>query len=110
MRAPALLLARLLPALLLLLLLLLLPALPRANEVPHEVRQVETITKSVNGSGYYCRGCAAMVVAVHEHILATRHKWSEPGFTVQVREFLNGYASIENGAPSVSTLSASTLF
>ena len=103
MRAPALLLARLLPALLLLLLLLLLPALPRANEVPHEVRQVETITKSVNGSGYYCRGCAAMVVAVHEHILATRHRWSEPGFTVQVREFLDGCVAEEkNGSRSGS--------
>jgi hypothetical protein len=68
------------------------PPLPRADE-QREVRELETVQKSVNGSGYYCRGCAVMVEAVHEHILGTVDRWGEPGFTIEVREFLNEHCS-----------------
>ena len=47
--------------------LLLLPAAARGQEVEH-VRQI------TNGTGLYCRGCAVLVEAVHEQLMATRHR------------------------------------
>lgn len=86
------------------LLAVLLPMASRADEVSVEERmqqaqEVETVYQSVNGSGYYCRGCATMVEAVHEHILSTVDRWSEPGFTIEVQEFLNEHcaAAAERG-------------
>ncbi len=54
---------------------------------------VETVHKAVNGSGYYCRGCAVMVEAVHQHILSTVERWGEPGFTIEVRDFLDDHCA-----------------
>ena len=44
--------------------LLLLPAAARG--------QVEHVRQITNGTGLYCRGCAVLVEAVHEQLMATR--------------------------------------
>ena len=46
--------------------LLLLPAAAHG--------QVEHVRQITNGTGLYCRGCAVLVEAVHEQLMATRHR------------------------------------
>ena len=46
-----------------------------------------------NGTGLYCRGCAVLVEAVHEQLLATRHRWNEPGFKIQTRDYLKKFCA-----------------
>tara|TARA_B100000768_G_C11111813_1_gene303602 strand:- start:251 stop:472 length:222 start_codon:yes stop_codon:yes gene_type:complete len=45
--------------------LLLLPAAAHG--------QVEHVRQITNGTGLYCRGCAVLVEAVHEQLMATRY-------------------------------------
>eukprot|EP01051_Picozoa_sp_SAG22_P013111 SAG22_NODE_1434_length_4427_cov_2.505776_3_plen_380_part_00 len=55
--------------------------------------EIETVERHSNGTGYFCRGCAALVEAIHDHVDSTRHRWREPGFTVQVPAFVEKHCA-----------------
>eukprot|EP00966_Prymnesium_polylepis_P119189 2754707-Prymnesium_polylepis.1 len=55
--------------------------------------QVEIERVSHNGTGIYCRGCAAMLDAMHELFVASQHRWREPGFKVGTVEFAKAHCA-----------------
>ena len=48
----------------------------------------EVVHQVTNGTGLYCRGCSVIVEAVHDHIMATRDRWGEPGFKIRTKGYL----------------------
>lgn len=51
----------------------------------------QVVVQKTNGTGIYCRGCAAAVTVIHEELIATQHRWKEPGFKILARDVLTAH-------------------
>jgi hypothetical protein len=80
---------------------------PDGGGVPPQIEHVRLIS---NGTGLYCRGCSAIVEAVHDQLMATRHRWNEPGFTIRTKDYLEEFCAASKARPDEENVASSCSF